>query len=523
MDWANQPNPFRVFDGARRLQLDLPRLDREPLYDELFEPGRVPAVGLDHGAISRLFRDSLAISAWKQAPGRPAMPLRVNPSSGNLHPTEAYLVAGPVEGLSDEAAVYHYAPSAHILERRIGLTGDEWESLTSQLPPDSVLLALTSIYWRESWKYGERAFRYCHLDGGHAIGAVAFAAAALGWRANLIETVPDDALAILTGIAAQTGEEAEHPDTLLCLFPPQRNTKAADIALSLPDELLRRLGNTPAEGRTNRLSHRHCPWPAIDEVAAATRFTGRITRRRKKVTGDEKALTDGKPLDSHSKVARSIFSQRRSAQEMDGETTISRDRFFRMLARALPRRGVAPFDTLPWRPRVALVIFVHRVEGLERGAYVLIRHPDQEESLRRTLHGSAAWATPEGTPPGLGFFLLQTGDFRRTAQIVSCHQPVASDGAFSLAMLSEFEPALRKRGPSFYPRLFWEAGLVGHVLYLEAEAAGLRATGLGCFFDDTVHRFFGIKNRAWQSLYHITVGKPVEDSRLKTIAPYASL
>ena len=36
----------------------------------------------------------------------------------------------------------------------------------------SCLVALTSIHWREAWKYGERAFRYCQHDLGHAIAAV---------------------------------------------------------------------------------------------------------------------------------------------------------------------------------------------------------------------------------------------------------------------------------------------------------------------------------------------------------------
>lgn len=60
-------------------------------------------------------------------------------------------------------------------------------------------------------------------------------------------------------------------------------------------------------------------------------------------------------------------------------------------------------------------------------------------------------------------------------------------------------------------------------LYLEAEAAGIRATGIGCYFDDAVHELLGLRDRTWQSLYHFTVGDPVEDPRLKTIPPYAHL
>ena len=81
-------------------------------------------------------------------------------------------------------------------------------------------------------------------------------------------------------------------------------------------------------------------------------------------------------------------------------------------------------------------------------------------------------------------------------------------------------PSLDERGPWFYPRLFWESGTVGQVLYLEAEAAGVRGTGIGCFFDDEMHRLLGLRDSAWQSLYHFTVGGAVEDSRLATRPAY---
>jgi hypothetical protein len=58
------------------------------------------------------------------------------------------------------------------------------------------------------------------------------------------------------------------------------------------------------------------------------------------------------------------------------------------------------------------------------------------------------------------------------------------------------------------------------VLYLEAEEAGFRAIGIGCYFDDRVHEVFGISSRDWQSFYHFTVGGPVEDGRLTTLPPY---
>ena len=62
--------------------------------------------------------------------------------------------------------------------------------------------------------------------------------------------------------------------------------------------------------------------------------------------------------------------------------------------------------------------------------------------------------------------------------------------------------------------------MVGQVLYLEAEAAGVRSTGIGCYFDDDMHRILGLQDRAYQDLYHFTVGGPIEDTRLTTLPSY---
>lgn len=53
-----------------------------------------------------------------------------------------------------------------------------------------------------------------------------------------------------------------------------------------------------------------------------------------------------------------------------------------------------------------------------------------------------------------------------------------------------------------------------------AEAQGIRGTGIGCFFDDAVHSIYGFNDRKYQSLYHFTMGGPVEDKRLRTLRAY---
>jgi hypothetical protein len=108
------------------------------------------------------------------------------------------------------------------------------------------------------------------------------------------------------------------------------------------------------------------------------------------------------------------------------------------------------------------------------------------------------------------------------ARQISCHQEIASDGCFSLGMVADFESSLQHFGAWFYPRLFWESGVIGQVLYLAAEVAGVRGTGIGCYFDDPMHSLLGLdlKTLRYQSLYHFTIGGPVEDMRLTTLAAY---
>ena len=134
-----------------------------------------------------------------------------------------------------------------------------------------------------------------------------------------------------------------------------------------------------------------------------------------------------------------------------------------------------------------------------------------------------AWTAPEGIPPSLPFFLLEAGDARRVAAQTSCGQAIAADGVFAAAMLAEYRAPIETFGSWFYRRLHWEAGVVGQQLYLEAEASGIRATGIGCFFDDLTHRTFGLTGDAFQVLYHFTMGGAVDDVRLQTVPPYQHL
>ncbi len=270
LDWDTQPDPFRRYDGSKLLLLDEVPPTPQPLYDAVFCSGGTGSRPVDRVSVSQLFYDSLALSAWKEM-GNARWSLRVNPSSGDLHPTEGYLLAGPIPDLSDSPALYHYSPFHHGLELRAPLSSREWSDLSRHLPPDALFVGLTSIHWRESWKYGERAFRYCHQDVGHAIAAIALSASVLGWQAHLLEGWTDRQLAVLLGIAAQRGVEAEHPDCLLVICPAGRVVPLELRRTYRPTrDLLARLSHIPMSGEPNQLSPEHHLWPVIDEVAEAS-------------------------------------------------------------------------------------------------------------------------------------------------------------------------------------------------------------------------------------------------------------
>jgi len=510
LDWATQPDPFRRYAGARLIALACIEPADDPRYDAIFTPGLQPAAApVNLRTISQLFYDSLALSAWKST-GASRWALRVNASSGNLHPTEGYLVCGPVKGLCERPMVCHYAPREHGLEVRAEFDPDLWNRLCAGVPAGTFFLGLSSICWREAWKYGERAYRYCMHDAGHALGALSIAAAGLGWQTRLLDDIGTEGLAALLGTSQVHDAEQEEPDLLLVCMPMARVPPLPALSAAA----LQACAALAWQGQPNRLSPSHVDW-GIEAFAARL--------RQPRTAGAYE--TFAMPPRSCSPLPRAValrrmIRQRRSAVAMDGETRIACETFYRMLDRTLAAPGAVPFSTLPWKSQLHLALLVHRVDDLPRGLYLLVRDPAQLETLQAALTRAEHWRKPPGCPETLPLYCLIEADARNAAREISCQQDIASDGCFAVAMLAGFDAPLERYGPWFYPRLYWEAGVIGQLLYLEAEAAGIRSTGIGCFFDDALHELLGLQDRRFQDLYHFTVGGAVEDKRLTTLPAY---
>ena len=512
LDWVAQPDAFRRYPGAPLTTLPLAADRFERPYSGLATPPATP-VGADLASLGALLELSFGISAWKTwGPSRWA--LRCNPSSGNLHPVEAYVLTAGLPGIAD--GLHHYDPKDHLLEGR------------ALLPPGGtpwLAVGLSSAMWREAWKYGERAFRYCQLDIGHAIGALAYAAALLGWR---IEPLAPGGTTLAHLLGLDRAEdfppsrfaftEAEEPEVLVALHAPGLATPPADLAGWLDGAKWRGQPSTidPAPGYR---------WPVIAQAAAASR------REDSPAAPAPAAFAPQPPLPTHPTPAGTaqLIRQRRSAQRFDPKHTLDKGAFYRLLDATLPRPG-APFTGQAADPAIALLLFVLRVDGLPPGLYLLPRTPEAAAELPAILGAAdgrfasrcAVANVDPDCPAHLDLTLLAAlglQEVQRLARALSCHQDIAATSAFSLGMLADFA-SLADHGAFAYRTLLREAGLIGQALYLEAEAAGVRGTGIGCFFDDPVHQAFGLAGNTWQSVYHFTVGTPIVDDRIESSPPY---
>ncbi|MDP2142744.1 MAG: nitroreductase family protein [Gallionella sp.] len=482
LDWDAQPKAFRDWSGAAQLALPRGITAGEIAWSGLAAPHEPLPFNTQN--IGSLLCLCVGLTAWKEYAGS-RWSLRAHPSSGNLHPTETWLI---IAGRTDiEDGLYHYQNLDHALERRA------WQSDTRTA---GVWLGFSSIHWREAWKYGERAFRYCQLDMGHVLAAVSYAAALHGWQPRLLAT--DSALlahSLGTDRADDfAGVESEEAEVIVALH-------GADNAF--PADWKNWAGK-PGLLDTKPLYQ----WPVIEEVAAATRGTPPASSPLSTHPIAAEVCSD----DIH---AAHVILKRRSAQAFDGQSVMPQAVFKRILAGLLPG-GSPVWNMWTCAPRVHPVLLVHRVEGVAPGVYALPRSESAHTLLRTAFRETFAWERMDAELPLYQLIAARAG---KTARTLSCHQDIAMQSAVTFMMVAEFAAPIAA-DPAAYRHLHWEAGMLGHIITLEAEASGWRGTGIGCFFDDAVHEVLGLKDDTFQVVYHYAVGMALDDPRISTLPAY---
>ncbi len=488
MDWATQPNPYRSYLGSKQIPLSLSFENRTLSYKDIFDEKQTDIAPLGLESISQFFQFSLGLAAVKSYEGQ-SWALRCNASSGNLQPTESYLLANDILGMED--GLYHYGVKNHHLE----FLAKAKESL--DIPKDSFIIGLSSIVWREAWKYGERAWRYTQLDCGHAYKALEISAKILGWDIEIITTNDKDISSLLglNDTKRYISEEKERADMLLLI---SKKNKLANKDVDIVK--LRRSLQDKYFAVANQLSPAWHNWEILEKIedATSTPFSNLALIKSEK-----------NDLRKCEYEAKEVVLKRRSAQVMDKKDThITKNDFETILA------SVSSKESIP----INLILFLHDVENLPSGLYVLLGNTHNKENLQSSMKKLFLWEKVNSKIDNLYF--LQGGDFKFIAKTISCNQDIAAHGAFSLGMLVEFDKQIQKYGAHRYKELYWNCGAIGQQLYLEATSLGLSATGIGCFLDDIFHELLGLKNSLYQSLYHFTIGRGLIDSRLTDKKPY---
>jgi SagB-type dehydrogenase family enzyme len=462
------PNPFRHYEGVPIL--DLPADPPAPQISALEvlegKTGNTLA-GVGAEFLSQLMFYSASISASKRVPSTGAIySLRVNPSSGNLHPTEFHFCTRGLAGWPD--GLYHYRPSSHMAEQRA--IGDFGAKLINNSAP--LNFVLTSIAWREAWKYRDRAYRYCLHDIGHAWQALTLAARSIGCESFALGHFSDDRVAESCLLSAD-----EWPMLMVGLHGP-----------SIPVNKLDTVETVVFGGQPNRLSEEQETYPLIERIHAATKLSSEASippLGQPKVSGRGEVS-----LPPHVSTSRSfgdVVRTRRSALDFrGGRESIS----FPQLATILSTTKERLFADFASARFVHLYLYVHRVEGLAPGVYRF-------------------W------PEHAELEIIKEGDQRLVAAALSLGQDLAGNACVAFSMIGDFQNAASRYGDRGYRYVHFEAGAIGQRMYLAAEALGLGATGIGAFFDEEVNRYLGLTPELEQVVYHFAIGYPVADPRLE--------
>lgn len=499
LDWQNQPNPFRTYEGA-----PLVTLTSEPGFPESYTFATMahlaenPAGGarnqlatdsrvkLDANLLSRLLWHSMAISAWKKVPGSGARySLRVNPSSGNLHPTETYLAVCGFAGF--ESGLYHYRADRHALELRNRGNWTRHLADALEFPPASdsdahadarpgLIVGLTSIFWREAWKYGNRAYRYCCHDLGHAMMSLLLAGRALGMPGGVVTHFSDLRLARVLGLA----ESDEAPMAFVIFRPEHASSQIDDMY------------DNQFMGAPNELSREEVPYYLLLGMHRSTILPDSPGAPAHSPQQQSPSAMSGFADDESAEIAplrdapfASTVRHRRSALDFDPVSSpLENDEFLQLLDFATRDwhadwRGNFGGDIAAAQKGldfVTLYFYVHRVRDCEPGVY----RWDRSRSTLEVLHRA---------------------NVQRIAAFLSLEQALAGNACFAVSMIADLAKAARIFGNRGYRLIHFEAGAIGQRLYLGAEALGFRATGIGAFYDDDVHRYLGLLEEGESSVH----------------------
>ena len=479
LDGAIMPLPFKVYPHLA--PIPLPRnLAPTKTFALAATADAGDAVGegraLDLATLAHLFHFTAGLLR-RRSYARHDVFFRAQACTGNLHHIDLYLVCGALPDL--DAGVYHFSPHDFALRQlRSGDFRAAVAAASGAGPAVAVapaIVAATSTFWRNAWKYQARTYRHCFWDDGTLLANLLAVAAALDVPAHLVLGFVDDELNRLLDLDTER-------EVTLSLVALGRGASSPRPSPPL----------APLGLHTVPLSEREVDYPAIRAAHAASSLGSAedVTAwRAVPFVSAPPAIPEvvvplPPPLTGSAESIESVIARRGSTREFShdaiGLETLAT--LLRTITRGLSADFVAPGTALG-----ELYLIVNAVDGLAPGAYVLDR-------ARATLG------------------LLRAGDCRRVAGHLDLGQALAADAAVNVYWLVDLHAVLSSYGNRGYRAAQLEAAIGGGKAYLASFALGLGATGL-TFFDDEVIDFFSPHAAGKSVMFLMAIGHPARRRR----------
>jgi len=476
LDWDNRPMPYKIYPGTGAVAL--PRelnLSTMPTLKAISSEAPADAqVAIDLDSLTRILFCAGGLTRSTSV-GGDQYHFRAAASAGALYPIEIYLASSDVDGL--EAGLYHFSPADLKLR---GLRRGDWRATASEaaanrksLESARAIVFLSAIFWRSTWKYRARAYRYCFWDAGTILANLTAAATAEGVGCEVVTAFDDRALEALIGIDG----EREGPVCMVALG----NTGKTILASPKLD---------PLTFETIPLSKEEVVYPDLQAIHRESRLES---------ARDAAEIADV-VIGADTKAPGVVDSRSFESLELDeclglGETIVRRGSTRTFAQSAIAAEELAAILSASSRhpradfpPLVETYFIVNAVEGLEDGAYYFRRRGGQ-------------------------FDLLKRGSFRGEAGYLCLEQRLGYDCSALLVYMADLECALGSLGNRGYRDAHLEAGIAGGRAYVAAYSLGLGATGL-TFYDDDTTKFFEPHATGKSPLLMVAIGVPRSQTKL---------
>jgi SagB-type dehydrogenase family enzyme len=459
-DWDIKPFLYKVYETAPPLDLarDLPDTGR-PALEAIGETGAEPSRAVpDRALLGRLglLTNGSLDRSWTSQDGR-VHQFRTAGGTGAQYHLELYFVCADLADL--DAGVYHYSALDHRL--RLLRAGDFRAALADatgnepSIAGAPVVLAVTSTFWRNAWRYRERAYRHTYWDAGTSLSHILAVAASAGVATRLVfgyadaavnEVLDVDGVRESTVALVALGHSGAAP-------PPAPEPGPLDLPT-------RRL--SPGEVTFHAITDMHRASSLGTGADAAAWRSRRWHRPAPEPAGE---LTELRPLPVDRldpRPVEQLILRRRSTRNYDTDVEIPFEAFSTLLERST--RGVASDVLTPGAPLTDLYLIVNAVEGLAPGIY--LHHPGRN-----------------------AVELVRAGTFRAEAARIAARQQYAGDAHVNLYYLADLPSILERYGDRGYRLAQLEGALHAGKLHLGTHALGLGAVGSTSFDDDVIDLF----------------------------------